>query len=76
MKFTVDEDVFSLFPGLTVGVLRGRGLDNRTSSPALLSKLQAAQLEIRSFLDLGTLAEHKSIVVWRRAYRLFGAKPA
>jgi len=74
--YSIDESVFSQFPGYVRGVVIIQDVENRPSSPALLAKLRAAEESVRETLDIESLAEHPRIASWREAYRSFGAKPS
>lgn len=75
VKFQIQPGIFTIFPGLHIGVVRARGLDNRTESPQVRSTIQKVQEEIRQKFDLETLSKHPKIQSWRNAYTRFGAKP-
>ena len=72
----VDPRIFARFPGVLVGVVVARGLDNRTPRPGLADELRRAERAARQRLGPGPAAEHERIVPWREAYRAFGAKPS
>ena len=74
--YSIDESVFSQFPGYVRGVVIIQDVENRPSSPALLAKLRTAEKSVRETLDIESLAKHPRIASWREAYRNFGAKPS
>jgi lysyl-tRNA synthetase class 2 len=75
MIFRIDPTIFEAFPGLHIGVVHAKGVNNSVQCPDLAEKIQKIQKDIRSHLDIGMLAEHPKIQSWRSAYSLFGAKP-
>jgi lysyl-tRNA synthetase class 2 len=75
LKFKIDPAIFGTFPGLHIGVVKVKGVDNHGDCPDLLEKIKKIQGEIRDNLDMGTLADCPKIQNWRNAYALFGAKP-
>lgn len=75
MKFRVDSAIFEKFPGLTLGVVIGSGIDNATPSEELQAALREQEVRLRASYDLDALSAHPKIAVWREAYRAFGAKP-
>ena len=75
MKFRIDPAIFDAFPGLHIGIVRAKGVDNHGSCPDLMEKIKQIQKEIRQHFDTGTLAECPKIQIWQNAYSLFGAKP-
>jgi DNA/RNA-binding domain of Phe-tRNA-synthetase-like protein len=72
----VDPRIFARFPGVLVGAVVARGLDNRTTRPELADRLRRAERAARERLGSGPVAEHERIAPWREAYRAFGAKPS
>jgi DNA/RNA-binding domain of Phe-tRNA-synthetase-like protein len=75
VKFKIDPAIFETFPGLHIGIVSAKGVDNHGDCPDLLEKIKKIQREIRDNFDMGTLAECPKIQNWRDAYTLFGAKP-
>lgn len=75
MRFKIHPGIFDAFPGLHIGVVRARGIDNRGDSTAIQPAIRKIQEEIRQGFDLETLSECAKIQNWRKAYALFGAKP-
>lgn len=72
----VDAEILARFPGVLVGCVEARGLDNRTPRLELVAALRRAESAARERLGSGPLAEHERIAPWRAAYRAFGAKPS
>jgi len=75
MKFTVDERIFEKFPGLHLGVLVAKGMDNRGTDEVLWEMMEERQRQIRREFTSTTLSQHPRIAAWRSAYSAFGAKP-
>jgi lysyl-tRNA synthetase class 2 len=73
--FRVLPEIFEVFPGLRVGTVVVRGLNNRGTNPEIWNSIKRAQEEIRSRFDRENLIEHPKIQSWRRAFISFGAKP-
>ena len=75
-KYTIEDEVFRLFPGYVRGVVLADGVKNGDSPAELVSLLRAAEASVRERLKSETLAEHPRMDAWREAYRSFGAKPS
>ena len=71
----MDRAIFERFPGLNLGLVTARGVDNRGESQAILDLIQDTQKEIRSRFESQTLSAQPRIQSWRQAYSAFGAKP-
>ena len=75
MKFSVDTRIFEKFPGLHIGVVVAKGVDNTGASPELAQALRAQEAAIRSRFKAEQLGDVPQIAAWRAAYVSFGAKP-
>lgn len=75
MKFRIDPAIFETFPGLHIGVVRVKNLDNHGDCPDLMAKMEQLQRDIRENFRIETLTECPKIQNWRNAFALFGAKP-
>jgi len=75
MKFIIEPKIFEEFPGLKVGIVRGRHIDNRGKNDEIMRLIREKEAEIRSEFDSETLSQHPKIQAWRKAYSSFGAKP-
>jgi len=75
MKFIIESRIFDKFPGLKVGIVRGKQIDNRGGSDEIMGLIKKREEEIRREFDSETLSQHPKIQAWRRAYSSFGAKP-
>ncbi|MEZ5331239.1 MAG: phenylalanine--tRNA ligase beta subunit-related protein [Thermoanaerobaculia bacterium] len=72
----VDPALFTRYPGVLIGVVEVRGIDNATPRPELTEALRGAERAARDRLGATPVAEHERIAPWREAYRAFGAKPS
>jgi DNA/RNA-binding domain of Phe-tRNA-synthetase-like protein len=75
MKFTVDEQIFEMFPRLHIGVLVVSGMNNRGTQKELWDMMEERQRHVRREFTSNTLSQHPRIAAWRNAYSAFGAKP-
>ncbi len=75
MRFTVDDQIFKLYPELCLGVVVASGLDNRGSSDELRGLIRDQQNTLRENTNPETLSQLPKIAAWRKAYSSFGAKP-
>ncbi len=74
--YTVEKEVFELFPGYVRGVVLAYGVKNDASSAELVSLLRSEEDSVRERLKAETIATHPRMASWREAYRSFGAKPS
>jgi lysyl-tRNA synthetase class 2 len=75
LKFKIDPAIFENFPGLHIGVVSAKGVDNHGACPAILERIKRIQEEIRRDFDMEALTGCPKIQNWRKAYTAFGAKP-
>jgi DNA/RNA-binding domain of Phe-tRNA-synthetase-like protein len=75
MKFKIDAEIFERFPGLKVGIVQGKNIDNHGESDEIMHLIRKREEEIRREFDSETLSQHLNIQAWRKAYSSFGAKP-
>lgn len=75
MKFIIESGIFEKFPGLKVGIVRGKQIDNRGESSEIIQLIREREGEIRREFDSETLSQHPRIQAWREVYSSFGAKP-
>ena len=75
MKLTIDSRILEKFPGLSLGVVAARQIDNHGKSEELLHKIRDREDEIRGAFHMETLSQEPKIESWRKAYSSFGAKP-
>lgn len=75
MKLKVDTQIFKTFPGLNLGVIIARQIDNTGSADEITELFRIREKEIRENLNTETLSQEPKIESWRKAYSAFGAKP-
>ncbi|NYZ79776.1 hypothetical protein H0N95_00830 [Candidatus Micrarchaeota archaeon] len=75
MKFKIHNKILEQFPGLNIGVLVARGIDNQGTDEQIMKLIQEKEKEIMSNFDSETLSQNPKIDSWRKAYSSFGAKP-
>jgi DNA/RNA-binding domain of Phe-tRNA-synthetase-like protein len=73
--FRVLPEIFEAFPGLRVGTVVVKGINNRGACPEIWHSVKRVQEEIRSQINHENLINHPKIQSWRRAFISFGAKP-
>src|SRR3989338_1150907 len=75
MKLKIYKQIFEKFPGLHVGVVIAKHIDNTTKNEEILEILKQQQKMIKQNFQKETLSENPKIDAWRKAYSSFGAKP-
>jgi len=75
MKLKVDSQIFETFPGLNLGVVIARQIDNTGSADEIIELIRKREKEIRENYNTETLSQEPKIESWRKAYSVFGAKP-
>ena len=75
MKFKIDTSIVEKFPGLNIGVVIARGIDNSGTNDEIIRLIREKEKEIRENYSTETLSQHSRIDSWRKAYSSFGAKP-
>ena len=75
MQFKIDDEIFERFPGLTIGVVVAKGIDNSGENSEVLSLLEAELSNLRERVSKESIEENPHFVSWREAFRSFGAKP-
>jgi lysyl-tRNA synthetase class 2 len=75
MHLRVAEEIWSAFPGLHLGVVIARGIDNSGDASELAAAIREAQSLIRAEYESETLSQVPRFQAWRRAFSDFGAKP-
>ncbi len=75
MKLKIDAKIFEKFPGLKLGTVTARNIDNHGVSDEIMQLIREKEREIRENYDTETLSQHPKIHSWRGAYSSFGAKP-
>lgn len=74
MKFTVDPQIFQVFPDLRLGVIIASGIDNSGPGREVASILRNAEKKARETMSIEALAENPLISNWRAAYKTLRAK--
>ncbi len=75
MKFKIDPKIFEKFPGLTIGVVICKNLNNSGTQEEVQKKIREQENNIRAKYNTETLSQTPRIDVWRKTYSAFGAKP-
>src|SRR3990167_7557042 len=75
MKFKIDHKIFEKFPGLTIGVVICKNLNNSGTFEEVQKEIRAQENNIRGKYNTETLSQTPKINVWRKTYSAFGAKP-
>ena len=75
MQFQVDETLFENFPGLVIGVVVAKDIDNSQDGGRAASFLHEQVKMIRNEWSHGRLESDPRINSWREAYRSFKARP-
>ncbi|MCX6826426.1 MAG: hypothetical protein NTV06_04035 [candidate division Zixibacteria bacterium] len=75
MKFKIDAKIFEKFPGVEIGIIVAKDLDNNGSIPEIEKATRVEEKRIREQFESETLSQDPHINIWRAAYSLFGGKP-
>ncbi len=75
MKLRIERQIFEKFPGLNLGVVIARQIDNHGKNDELARMIRKREEEIRKAFNAETLSQEPKIESWRKAYSSFGAKP-
>ncbi len=75
MKLMIDNEILERFPGLNIGIVVVKGIDNSGNDEDIMKMLNEMQEKIRQNFDISTLSQEPKIDAWRKAYSSFGAKP-
>ncbi|MGD2245617.1 MAG: phenylalanine--tRNA ligase beta subunit-related protein [Candidatus Aminicenantes bacterium] len=75
MKLRIERQIFDKFPGLNLGVVIARQIENHGKSDELMRMMRDREKKIRKDLHTETLSQEPKIESWRKAYSSFGAKP-
>lgn len=75
MKFIIENKIFEKFPGLNIGIVVGKDIDNKSENQEIIDLIREKEKEIRANFNTSTLSENSKINAWRKAYSSFGAKP-
>jgi len=75
MKFRIDGKIFESFPGVNIGIVVAKGIENAEPSEEVMALIGERQKEIRENFNTETLSQQPKIDAWRKAYSSFGGKP-
>jgi len=75
MKIRIEDQVIERFPGLNIGILVVKGIDNSGVDKEIINLIRNEEKRIKSGFERETLSQNPKIDVWRKAYSSFGAKP-
>lgn len=75
MKFKIEDKMFEDYPGLYVGVIVARGVDNTGEDKEIAGFLRSVEEKVKSEMVVEGIPTHLHIAPWRAAYEKFGAKP-
>ena len=75
MKFEIERDILEKFPGLNIGIVIARQINNQGRNDELMGLIREKEKEILAEYDTETLSQFPRIEAWRKAYSSFGAKP-
>src|SRR3989338_6947169 len=75
MKFKIDHKIFERFPGLIIGVVICKNLDNSGTQEEVQKLIRTQEEVIREKHNTESLSQTPKIDVWRKTYSAFGAKP-
>lgn len=74
--YSIENDIFTMFPGYCRGVVLAFDIINSDSPPELTAMLRSAEASLRERINKDEITSDPKINSWREAYRAFGAKPA
>lgn len=75
MKFVVDKKIFEKFPGVNIGVVVAREINNTGDVGEVGKMMRAEEARIEESYQPETLSQDPKITSWRKAYSSFGFKP-
>ena len=75
MKFKIDDQIFTPYSSLNIGIVVAKAIDNTGERFDVLRMLSEQSNLIKSEYDFETLKDEPKIYAWKEAYRAFGAKP-
>lgn len=74
MEFVVHPEIWRLFPGLRIAIVRAAGVDNRAARPGVTAAWHAAWTAAGA-LAVDNAQSHPRVAPWREALRAAGAPP-
>jgi len=75
MKFKISEEIFQKFPGLNIGLISVKDMDNSGESEEVIGLLKEEQKKVKDKFEIEPISDDPKIKAWREAYSSFGAKP-
>ncbi len=75
MKFIIEKEVFERLPGLNIGVIVVKGMNNHGKDPEILDLLGEVEVFISSNFTQENIEQHQNIASWRKAFKEFGKEP-
>ncbi len=75
MKFKISQEIFEKFPGLNIGIVLAKRIENIEENEEVMVMIQNKEKYIRDNFSTETLSQIPKIESWRKAYSSFGAKP-
>jgi lysyl-tRNA synthetase class 2 len=75
MQLIINKEIFEKFPGLNIGVVTAKGIDNTGENEEITQLLRSAEAQIKPKFDTKTISQEPKMASWRQAYSSFGAKP-
>jgi DNA/RNA-binding domain of Phe-tRNA-synthetase-like protein len=74
--YSIDDEIFSKFPGYVRGVVLAYEVKNGPSSSELIALMRSEEAALRQRLTIENLTEMPRIKAWREAFRSLGIKPS
>ncbi|MFH0962088.1 MAG: phenylalanine--tRNA ligase beta subunit-related protein [archaeon] len=75
IEIEIEKEIFDRFPGVVIGVVFAKNLDNSGAFPKAQELIGAEIERIRKEFTNENLSQQKKIEIWRDAYRTFGGEP-
>ena len=75
MKIKIEKQIIERFPGLNIGILIVKGIENSGFNQEIMDLIGQEERRIKSEFNTETLSQNPKIDAWRKAYSSFGAKP-
>ncbi len=76
ITYSIDKQVFDLFPDFIRGVLVARNVENKISHEELIAIMRQEEDKVRETFEKQDIASHPRINSWREAFRSMGIKPS
>ncbi len=72
MGFTIEKEIWEMFPGMRLVTVTGKGVDNKTDAPSVGQLLQNSQAALKERWQYPNPQSHPNIAAWRQAYQKMG----